>query len=257
MLNIPINEVDYLSHKLLAIGCEYAYGTLLEMHQHRRGQFLYALNGMMKVETDDGQWMVLPYSGVWIPPLKRHRVLMLGVSTRSLYIEPEYVPRNELYCQVLQVSALMHQLILSACQLPVEYCKTGRDETLVTLLLHELGIAPVLPRFTPMPKQLLLAELCTQFLTQPHIHSRPVDWAKKLNKSVRTFSRLFTQETGISFSEWRNRACLLTALTELRAGKSVTEVGSLLGYENTSAFTAMFHKAMGKSPVNYFKSLMY
>ena len=43
--------------------------------------------------TDDGAWVVPPHCGVWIPAHKPHSVRMVGVSTRSLYIEPAAAPR--------------------------------------------------------------------------------------------------------------------------------------------------------------------
>ena len=74
MRNISINEVDHLPQAVLALGSDYPADTLLDTHNHRRAQFLYAPEGLMKVETEDGQWLVLPYSGVWIPAGKPHRV---------------------------------------------------------------------------------------------------------------------------------------------------------------------------------------
>ena len=87
MRNVAINDVDHLPRRVLALGSDYPPNTLLERHSHRRAQFLYAMNGLMKVETDDGQWLVPPFSGVWIPATKPHRVWMPGVSTHSLYID--------------------------------------------------------------------------------------------------------------------------------------------------------------------------
>ncbi|QAV22044.1 AraC family transcriptional regulator [Proteus hauseri] len=255
MRNIDINSVDHLPRDILALGSDYPYDTLLETHHHRRAQFLYAPNGVMKVKTEDGQWIVLPYSGVWIPAEKEHQVLMLGSSTYSLYIEPSKVPRNSNCCEVLQVSPLFHQLLLSANQLPLLYDLEGRDSALLTLLCHELMLAKPLPYFTPLPQHRLLDKLCTAFMSQPNIHTTPEMWAEKLNKSLRTFTRLFHKETGLSFRVWRQKACLMYALTALKKGYSVTEVALELGYENPSAFSAMFNKEMGYSPKLFLKQL--
>lgn len=67
MRNVAINDVDHLPRRVLALGSDYPPNTLLERHSHRRAQFLYAMHGLMKVETDDGQWLVPPFSGVWDP----------------------------------------------------------------------------------------------------------------------------------------------------------------------------------------------
>jgi mannose-6-phosphate isomerase-like protein (cupin superfamily) len=93
MRNVAINDVDHLPRRVLALGSDYPPNTLLR-HSHRRAQFLYAMHGLMKVETDDGQWLVPPFSGVWIPATKPHRVWMPGVSTHSLYIDARDAPRE-------------------------------------------------------------------------------------------------------------------------------------------------------------------
>jgi len=92
MRNIPLADVDHVARPVVAIGTDYSPGTLLDFHTHRRAQFLYGMTGLMEVDTDDGTWMVPPYSGVWLPAGERHRVRMNGVSTRSLYIEPVAAP---------------------------------------------------------------------------------------------------------------------------------------------------------------------
>ncbi len=55
----------------------------------------------------------------------------------------------------------------------------------------------------------------------------------------------------MSFVAWRQQACLLSALPELAAGRSVTEVAMDLGYENPAAFTIMFKRAFGMPPLAY------
>lgn len=156
MRNIPINDVDHLPQAVLALGSDYPADTLLDTHSHRRAQFLYAPEGLMKVETEDGQWLVLPYSGVWIPAGKPHRVWLSKVSTYSLYIEVSNAPRQANYCEVIQVSPLLHQLLIQANQLPIDYQRAGRDGSLIDLLLYELEAAPALPLFIPLPHNTLL-----------------------------------------------------------------------------------------------------
>ncbi len=69
--------------------------------------------------------------------------------------------------------------------------------------------------------------------------------------SRRNFTRLFREQTGMSFGEWRQQACLLAALTRLGQGEPVTHVAMELGYSSTSAFTVAFRRALGSSPSRY------
>lgn len=253
MRNIPINDVDHLPQAVLALGSDYPADTLLDTHSHRRAQFLYAPEGLMKVETEDGQWLVLPYSGVWIPAGKAHQVWLSKVSTYSLYIEVSNAPRQANYCEVVQVSPLMHQLLIQANQLPVDYQRSGRDGALIDLLLYELEAAPALPLFIPLPHNTLLSKQCAEFMQHPDIHSSPKDWAHDHNKSERTFHRWFKSETGLSFQAWRNRVCIIYALNALKENISITEIAFNLGYEHSAAFTAMFSKIMGYPPTHFQK----
>lgn len=254
MLNIPLHSVDHIARPIVAIGTDYARGTLLATHDHRRAQFLYGMTGLMEVETDDGSWVVPPYNGVWIPARKRHQVRMHGVSTRSLYIEPQAAPRPSSHCEVLVVSPLLHQLLLASASMPARYEEDGRDGALAQLLLHELRLAQTLPLFAPLPREQHLARLCKTFLQQPHMGTRPEDWARQLNKSQRTFSRLFRQQTGMSFATWRQQACLMAALPRLLSGTAVTQVALDLGYDSPSAFSSMFRRVLGKSPTSFVHS---
>jgi len=248
MRNLALDPLDGTARPVLAIATDYASGTLLDTHHHRRAQFLYGVPGLMEVNTDDGAWVVPPYCGVWIPAGKPHRVRMMGVSTRSLYIEPEAVPRAASQCEVLEVPPLLHHLLLASADVPAEYDMRGRDGALMQLILHEVAQATVLPLFAPLPREERLATLCAAFLRQPQIHASPLAWAQQLNASPRTFTRLFKRETGMSFAQWRQQACLLSALSRLSSGESVTSVALELGYENPGAFSTMFRKATGRSP---------
>ena len=172
-------------------------------------------------------------------------------TSHSLYIEPDAAPRAGERCEVLQVSPLLHQLLLSACQLPLLYHEDGHNGALIELVLHELKAATPLPMFTPLPQSAPLVALCSDFLRQPDIHSTPEQWAVRLNKSARTFHRLFRQQTGMAFRDWRQQACLMYALTALREGRTITDVALSLGYEHPAAFTSMFRKTIGQAPTAF------
>jgi AraC-like DNA-binding protein len=254
MRNIPLSTVDGVDRPLLAIATDYPAGTLLDTHSHRRAQFLYGATGSMEVGTDDGAWVVPPSCGVWIPAGKPHRVRMLGVSTRSLYIEPRAAPRAALQCEVLPVSPLLRQLLLDSAGLPAEYERRGRDAALVQLIVHELQRAPTLPFFAPMPRDAALAALCARFLHRPDVHASPADWAQQLHRSERGFTRFFRLQTGMSFGEWRQQACLLAALSRLSLGDAVTTVALDLGYESPGAFSTMFRKRLGIPPSAFLRA---
>lgn len=85
-------------------------------------------------------------------------------------------------------------------------------------------MAQTMPLFAPIPQDRQLARLCKAFLKSPGIQATPLTWAQRLHKGLRTFTRFFHQQTGMSFGAWRQQACLLAALPRLSAG-AVRHVG--------------------------------
>ncbi|MFX3311484.1 helix-turn-helix domain-containing protein, partial [Klebsiella pneumoniae] len=76
-------------------------------------------------------------------------------------------------------------------------------------------------------------------------------YSTKPGMSSRTLTRRFRAETGFSFNEWRQRIRLLRALELLAAGKPVTAIALDLGYDNVSAFIALFRRMFGTTPGRY------
>jgi AraC-like DNA-binding protein len=119
------------------------------------------------------------------------------------------------------------------------------------LIQYELQQLPVLPLSLRYPPHGPLSKRCRQFIEQPRIHETIDRWADGLSMSRRSFRRLFRRETGMSFVAWRQQACLLRAMPRLAAGEAVTTIAIDLGYENPAAFTLMFRRAFGSSPLAY------
>jgi AraC-like DNA-binding protein len=64
-------------------------------------------------------------------------------------------------------------------------------------------------------------------------------------------TRLFRHETGLTFTAWQRRACLLSALPRLLGGERVTTIAYDLGYASPAGFTAMFKQLVGLAPKAY------
>jgi AraC-like DNA-binding protein len=91
-----------------------------------------------------------------------------------------------------------------------------------------------------------------------HLASRPDDGrALELladeigGASLRTFERLFVDETGMTLAVWRRHARLLRSLTLLGAGKSIAEAARAVGYDSAAAFSTAFRQCFGVSPKTY------
>jgi len=103
----------------------------------------------------------------------------------------------------------------------------------------------------PFPTTPMIARKCHAFLESPAPHDTIEQWSDQLGMGRRAFTRAFRRETGMSFGEWRQQACLLVALPRLAAGQPVTSVALDLGYESPAAFSTMFKRLLGMAPSQY------
>ena len=243
---------DIADRPVIGVGNEYPADFELDWHQHRRGQLLYAKRGVVVVSTPHGAWVAPPERAVWTPGGCQHSVRMVGtVSTRSVLIEPgvhgSLGPANK----VIQVSPLLRSLLDAAGTIPPEYDEGGRDGKVVALLLEELARAPTVPLAVPFPTTTALARKCHAFLETPAPHDTIDRWSVDLGLGRKAFTRLFKQETGLSFGAWRQQACILIALPRLARGDAVTTIAFDLGYDSAAAFTTMFKRRVGVAPSRY------
>ena len=224
----------------------------LAEHRHRRSQFLYAATGVMAVSTPDGAWVAPPERAVWIPAGTPHSVRMVGaVQTRSVLVEPGECPGRGTRCQVVGVSPLLRLLLSAAAGVTPEYEIDGRDGLVMRLLMAEIDRAAMIPLAVPFPSHLALARRCHAFLERPSAAATIDEWADAMAMNRRSFTRLFRRETGMSFAEWRQQACLSAALPKLVSGEPVTSIAYDLGYDGPGNFSTMFKRVLGVPPSRY------
>jgi AraC-like DNA-binding protein len=255
MYRDDLAELETTPRPVVAVGKDYPASFELAQHWHRRSQLLYAASGVVAVSTPQGAWVAPPERAVWIPGGIPHAVRMVGaVTTRSVLIEPAVCQAMGDACRVVSVSPLLRALLFAAAEAPIEYEPAGRDGLMMDLLLAELQCAPRIPLSVPFPSSRPLAERCHRFLEQPDASATIDGWSDALAMNRRRFTRRFRQETGMSFAEWRQQACISVALPRLAAGEAVTAIALDLGYESPAAFATMFKRVVGVAPSRYFQT---
>lgn len=227
---------------------DYRDDDFIAPHSHHQAQLIHAVSGVMLVDSARGSWVVPFGHALWIPSQVAHQIRMNGgVRMRTLFLAPLSAGALGRECQVIEVSPLLRELIVSAADAP----QGERRKALFNLLRLELQAAPPVALHVPLPADRRLAILCSRFIGNPSEASSLDDCARALNMSPRTLSRAFRRELGMSFGEWRRRARLMLSLQRLARGASILEVALDHGYQSPSAFSAMFKRRFGKSPSHY------
>jgi AraC-like DNA-binding protein/mannose-6-phosphate isomerase-like protein (cupin superfamily) len=246
--------------------------TEIQPHSHPWAQVAIAVSGVARITAGHATYLVPAWRAVWIPPLVEHVVTVVeAAELRTLYIHqpPQRVgpavPRAQqaawLQCRVLEVSALLRELVL---QMDTAMDKNGpggtppgpdflaRERRLGELALDELRRAAPVRLGIELPQDKRLRALCEAVLAAPTQHATLEAWAAAAGASARTVARLFRSELGTSFGPWRQQVLLAHALTLAAQGRPMGLIAAELGYASASAFTAMVRRSVGAPPGRFF-----
>ena len=231
------------------LACTYYGGHHIEPHAHSWGQLIYAASGAMRVRADQTLWIVPPARAIWAPDGIAHEIWARGdFAMRTLYLEPRLTADLPQSCLALDISPLLRELILHTVALGMLDEDNPSHARLARVVIDQLASAPTLPHALPLPSDPPAARLAERLREDPACELELEALAASAGASARTIQRLFLAETGLRFTEWRQRMRLLHGASLLGAGASVTEAGLEAGYAGTSAFIAAFRKLFGRTP---------
>ncbi len=252
-LSEALQEIEQACAPIIGRATDYPAGWHIAAHAHSKHQLLYAVRGVMVVQTEAGRWVVPPTRAIWMRAGMTHALRCVGeVHMRSLLVAPDAAPRLLADTQAVGISPLLRELIRAAMEVCQPYAPGTRDGRVMRLILDELRALPVLPLHLQMPTDPRLLQICERLQQQLDDASTMTDWARRLAVDVKTIQRLFVQQTGMTFGQWRQQARLLRALELLANGEKVIEVALALGYDSPSAFASMFRKQFGQAPSRFF-----
>lgn len=187
-------------------------------HRHDRHELLWHLSGSMIVETDH----VAGCARIWE------------------------------YSKQIEVTPLLRHLLAYLVDPPNEL-RRRRAETVVIDLLHDQLSDPV--RRVGVPRDDRCRAIAQQLLDDPSLAWSLDEWGHRVGASVRTLSRLWIAETGLTFARWRTQVRLNAAIAELRNGTDVRAIARAVGYQTAGAFIRAFRDMTGTTPGAYLESM--
>ena len=224
-----------------------AGGATIDAHRHDGNQIVYASEGVLSVATDAGTWVAPASRAIWIPAGTLHEHRAYGTTVlHTVGLPAQADPLRTDAPAVLEVGPLLRELIIAYTAGPQEDSPPRRR--LRAVLLDQLRMTPQHGLHLPTPRESRLTAVCDLLLRDPADQRTLAQLGAAAGVSQRTLTRLFRDEMGMTFPQWRTQVRLHLALRLLAQGLPVTTVGHRCGWSTTSAFIDVFHRTLGHTP---------
>ena len=223
----------------------------INTHWHHQGQLIYACSGRLHVKTLGPAVMVPSQFAIWIPPGIAHSVTAnTPIDYCSLFIDPiasNILPRHS---QLLHITTLFKELTRTAAG--KELCNVnGAVSRLNAVIFDQLQQLQPARVALPLPSMDRLQKLVSHYINNPSDQINLTYWSAQLSMGSRTLTRLFIQETGVSLGQWLQHLKVLKAIEMLERGETVKYAAYEVGYQQPSAFIAIFKRVTGQTPIDY------
>lgn len=235
-----------------------AAATQVCAHRHPWAQAVFSDIGVVQVTMPNAVFIVPAQHAVLIPPDIEHCAVLLKdarLFSAYLFVPETGQERLQRFCRRSRVVKATPLLLELARRLAHEELEPADAQCYLALCLvtvAELQDAAEVAIGVPMPAERRLHMFCKAFLCDPQQAKPLAQLARDAGASVSTASRLFRDELGMTFQQWRQQVLFARALTLAAEGTPVGLIAQALGYSSASAFSAMVSKAFGRSPRELF-----
>ncbi|WP_078661633.1 AraC family transcriptional regulator [Streptomyces sp. NRRL B-24484] len=238
---------------------------------HARGHLVYAAGGVLVLHSESGTSIVPANRVAWTPAGFTHSHRAHGeTDMRIVFLPPSLAQSVPGRPAVFRVSGLAREVLLALTGPRGD----GRDgeghETggggrgwsapgygpaargrLLRVLVEELREADERPLHLPHPRDDRLRAVERILTRTPADTTALAGLGRQVGASSRTLSRLFHDELGMTFYEWRTLLRVHHALVLLAEGHDATHTAHACGWANTSGFIAAFTDLVGTTPGRY------
>jgi AraC-like DNA-binding protein len=209
------------------------------------------------VRTDRGTSIVPANRVAWTPAGVPHHHRAHGhTDMRVLFLPAALARQAPGHPAVFTVSGLAREILLTLTG-PRNYDGAGpgwdraAHARLRRVLVDELRVAPEQPLQLPEPRDDRLQAIARMLYGNPADNTSLAGLGQATGASARTLSRLFRDELGLTFYQWRTQLRVYHALVLLADGHDTTHVAHACGWANPSGFIAAFAGIVGTTPGRY------
>jgi AraC-like DNA-binding protein len=226
---------------------EFDAGLAFGLHEHPFHLLSWSETATVTHRTADRDWLVPPTHALWMPAGVPHALAVVrGGRGYGVVLSAQHCPVSWTEPTGVLVTPLVRELIVHLDRHP-RRART-RAETLLAELLEPV---PSTTFQLPMPTDPRLRDVTEALLADPADDRDLAAWADHAATSVRTLTRLFQAQTGMTFAQWRTHARIRAALTLLAEGVPIRATARAVGYRKPGAFTEAFRRITGDLPSVY------
>lgn len=225
-------------------------GQRFSAHSHPEHQLAWSESGILAVTIDAQTWILPSTRALWIPAGLVHTTDASSPATMtSAYFRKRRCSIRWKEPTVVSMSPLCRELVRLLARRDVARGPRSHAQRLLLATLEPLSTSAIATPILRDPRARRVADA---------LEKNPADarslgaFGKAAGASARTLARLFQEEAGMTFGEWRARARMRAALVQLASGAPVNVVAGEVGYASPSAFIAAFRRQTGMSPRAYF-----
>jgi AraC-like DNA-binding protein len=209
---------------------------------------------VLSVQTDRGTAIVPANRVAWTPAGFRHRHRAHGATDMRIeFLSASLARLLPTHPVVFMASDLAREVLLTLTgprnyEAGVRKLDRYARARLCRVLVDELDEAHEQPLQLPEPRDDRLQAVAQKLYDDPGDNTSLAELGQSVGASGRTLSRLFHDELGMTFYEWRTQLRVYHALVLLADGHDTTRVAHACGWSNPSSFIAAFTNLVGTTP---------
>ncbi len=118
----------------------------------------------------------------------------------------------DLDCAAYEITSLLRELIALVCSQGIINADTDEHRHLIAFLTFQVRKLKRLPLMVPLPGDQRAKRLASRLIENPGTDQSLADLCEECGTSLRTMQRIFSRETGMPLSRWRNQVLMVHAI---------------------------------------------